>query len=865
MEQDVVKTCRKRRFSAVEDGPDLTEPPAKRKRRRGKKKKKKKEDEDQDTGDAQANGIVTASHMLVASAREETVVKNDSLDPSYDSVQQADDPLKWRKTKAKKSTKANGSTATAALSWTQAQQSPRLAADTPCPSRGNSGPAGRKGALTEEEMGELLQHAESFKAANGLSDAIFNDLVQDKMPPKSAKVNDAATAADRRMKLQIAMWETLCTALRHRTRGQTVQIARKKFHNFVAQGSWTAQQDKELMDVYMQHPGQWAIMAKAINRHPSDVCARWKQRYAAGEESKSSLWSDEEEIELIVRYMDAVEHGKQLSRQSKAARRPDWGIIADSMSFSVTRSTCQKKFRSLGLEEHITGREPLACLQPGGPCWTLEKARRQVSAMTGKEKEMLVKHIRDCHEAVVDDSGLPWRAINKKVFNEKWHLNTLQLLWFRLRQSVGDDAVTPCMLAKELYARLAQWGRFHDIELNIKRETELLGSLKKVRYMISKKGLHYGRNRNAILSSRELFVGPPPPSADAKAGLASSRNVLRRTHWPWTPTGHDHGWYARAVMSKRPLRGQPETAGERPEALAQPKSDPASATASLQSTNGIVSGQAGKTDGKSNDQTPTAPDQPNGKPRSKRKRRRRTIRKEPVPQEFIGNAIAQESNTEMMMMMMETASSPSKGLPQHVVVKENDNSDAAPDWLVYGTPGPVPDSPAPRPRSINGLCPSSSTKAANAPTWAPPPRHSSLAPSASPMSSADISETENHTPPSSQPRVRVSQEKKKSPSPSRSARIVPGTTLSTPTAPASTLRECATRLARGAAEIIIHNPPPLWPEHHRPPRFARINRDMLLQGTRVAETHDGNAKTTPFSFGRRRKPMEEIETTQGSE
>jgi hypothetical protein len=406
-------------------------------------------------------------------------------------------------------------------------------------SRSGANPTFRQGVLTDAETKSLLQAAEFFREANNLEEVVFNDMVQEQLPRSNIKADDAGRHLDHKSRLRLELWNVLCAALPDRPRAKTLLIARKHFHNFVARGTWTEDQDRELVEAYRSSPGQWRVIADAINRHQSDVRDRWRQHHAAGDDNLTHFWYDEEEVELVVRYMDAIEWvSRHRTTSEGAVARPDWAIITAAMSFPVNRPTAQRHLKAMGMEELIAGKEELLCLQPGGPCWTLEKMWRQISAMEETDKLALVLEIRDYHRAAKTDDQVAWSEISRKLFEDRWSTWALQLLWQRVRQSVSAPPDKPCALARLVYQERHRTGTLGEQELSIGAETDFLAKLPKVRGLMSRK---------KVRIDQPLFAQIHRPLEPNVGGGALP---MRRTGWRWRPETHDPEWYSKEMEGK---------------------------------------------------------------------------------------------------------------------------------------------------------------------------------------------------------------------------------------------------------------------------------------------------------------------------
>lgn len=237
------------------------------------------------------------------------------------------------------------------------------------------------------------------------------------------------------------LWSRLFAECPDRHRQKVINITRKKFHNFVARGTWTKEQESELRDLIDMHGQKWSKIASLINRHPEDIRDRFRNYVVCGTSQKKDAWVQEEESRLsqyVIEAMRAIDDLRVEQPSRELLRKPyeeliDWQNISERMDRTRSRLQCITKWKSMNLKLH--GSDKLASLQPDSQIsFNLERARRQIAAMPEEERYRLVMAIRNT--AVGIDAKIPWQKLLDKPFRNEWHRATQVLLWHRLKRQV---------------------------------------------------------------------------------------------------------------------------------------------------------------------------------------------------------------------------------------------------------------------------------------------------------------------------------------------------------------------------------------------------------------------------------------------
>lgn len=265
------------------------------------------------------------------------------------------------------------------------------------------------------------------------------------------------------------LWMRVFAECPDRHRQKVINIARKKFHNFVARGTWTIEQDNELASLINTHGAKWSYIAGIINRHPEDIRDRYRNYLVCGGAQKKEAWNNDEEARLtqfVQEAMQAIDElrvndpSKELLQKSYE-ELIDWQNISERMERTRSRLQCITKWKSMNMRIH--SKDKLVSADPDSNIsFRLEKARRQLEDMPETEKYRLVLAINA--SAAGTTAKIPWQKLCDKQFRSTWHRSTQELVWYRLKLSVpGADMRTVRDCAQYLVDKYDQDGELPNI------------------------------------------------------------------------------------------------------------------------------------------------------------------------------------------------------------------------------------------------------------------------------------------------------------------------------------------------------------------------------------------------------------------
>ncbi|KAI2635848.1 hypothetical protein GGS26DRAFT_514543 [Hypomontagnella submonticulosa] len=283
------------------------------------------------------------------------------------------------------------------------------------------------GQFSEFELRNITQAVERWRDDHNLTQYDVNALIQGN--PREVKSHD--------------FWARIVATCPNRRRQKVINQCRRKFHNFVARGSWTQEQHDELKGLWETHGNKYAVIGKEINRHPEDVRDRIRNYVVCGENRRVDPWTQEEEDELRSIILSALETIRarrqtgQISAEESDEDLIDWQRVSELMHRTRSRLQCMQKWKLMSRDRQrqegagsIDGGEVLSIEQ------TIQTARDEANATSSRERYRLLKAIRA--SGAKAESRIPWAKIRAKQLGSRWTRPTLMLVWSRLKRSVPD-------------------------------------------------------------------------------------------------------------------------------------------------------------------------------------------------------------------------------------------------------------------------------------------------------------------------------------------------------------------------------------------------------------------------------------------
>ncbi len=366
-----------------------------------------------------------------------------------------------------------------------------------------------RGIFSQFELRNINEAVDRWRQSHNMTQYEVNELIH--ANPKEVNSTD--------------FWDSVTATCPNRLRQKVINQCRRRYHNFVARGTWTPEQNEELTKMYELHGMKYTLIGKLINRHPEDVRDRIRNYVICGDKMRRHAWSSEEENLLSHIVNEAIEHINNLQREEGASQDGpeelvDWQLVSERMGHTRSRLQCINKWKLLRSQTEgrsIDGGEILSVDQ------LIDKARKDIETMTSRERYNLVKDI--LASGVHAESRIPWAKIRKGrggISVKRWTRPTLMLAWYRLRHlcadqdslSVPEIATQLCSLYKS--TRTLEYPSIESIDLDL--EHRQLG--RKINMLLK------GPGNRSSKAPRHTTESDDEDEADEQSENADNSDVL---------------------------------------------------------------------------------------------------------------------------------------------------------------------------------------------------------------------------------------------------------------------------------------------------------------------------------------------------
>ncbi|KAK0611464.1 hypothetical protein B0T14DRAFT_411882, partial [Immersiella caudata] len=194
----------------------------------------------------------------------------------------------------------------------------------------------RAGPLSALEQKQVRDAVEAFRESESLTQEELVRIIHTN--PQHAKG-----------RIYGELWASVVEACQTRRRQKLITWCRQNYHNFVARGTWTQEQDDELMGMVERHGKKWAHIGGLINRLPMDCRDRYRNYLVCRDTVRLDYWQKEEEEKLY----EAVQIAANKIREDKTLGKADdetveslinWQLISEAMGHTRNRLQCMKKW-----------------------------------------------------------------------------------------------------------------------------------------------------------------------------------------------------------------------------------------------------------------------------------------------------------------------------------------------------------------------------------------------------------------------------------------------------------------------------------------------------------------------------------------
>ncbi|KAL8359019.1 hypothetical protein RB598_007733 [Gaeumannomyces tritici] len=299
------------------------------------------------------------------------------------------------------------------------------------------------GPFTAQENAAIKRAVEEFRVDNDMSQVAINTMIHEN--PASAESTD----------LHRKLWDDVLPVCPDRKRQKIILRARAMFHNFAARGVFTAEEDEQLRELVERMGQKWAEIGKIVDRNPLDLRDRWRNYAVCGDKRKTTAWNEDEASRLVDLVVDSMKttlrsRGQEFSdveSREQAEKDVPWDLI--SMHMDRTRSAKQCREKWSWLQARLAQNEDGSGSEDDVVAQALEKMRAGLRKMTPADKHALIRAIHKTN--VSTDEKIPWPKLGDAAFRKRWNLDTLRIMWSRLRPTVsGHEHLSTRSVAQAL-------------------------------------------------------------------------------------------------------------------------------------------------------------------------------------------------------------------------------------------------------------------------------------------------------------------------------------------------------------------------------------------------------------------------------
>ncbi|KAI0202943.1 hypothetical protein F4808DRAFT_62441 [Astrocystis sublimbata] len=276
-------------------------------------------------------------------------------------------------------------------------------------------------SFTDMEHRGITQAIEQFRDDYDMTQHAVNGLIQGN--PRDEKARE--------------LWERVMALCPERGRQKVINQTRRRFHNFVARGTWTPEQDQELRSLYELHGNKHALLGQLVNRHAEDVRDRIRNYIVCGDNQRKDTWTKEETDRLVA----VVEHAQTEIRRLRSLPGGekdapieddmDWQLVSRGMNRTRSRLQCIAKWKAIkprlaggGLDGESIPTEEV-----------IQQARDTAVTMSYRNRCLIVQEV--LKRNINADSRIPWLKV-RNALGDKWTRPPLMVVWYRLRRSLEE-------------------------------------------------------------------------------------------------------------------------------------------------------------------------------------------------------------------------------------------------------------------------------------------------------------------------------------------------------------------------------------------------------------------------------------------
>ncbi|MCJ1269072.1 RNA polymerase I enhancer binding protein [Lobaria immixta] len=319
--------------------------------------------------------------------------------------------------------------------------------------------AQKGGMFTESEVLKLDAFRDSYCQQNEMTQWRFNELIQ-------SGVRNNREAAN--------LWNEVHEVTPYRTRMSTMRFCRRRYHNFIARGTWTQSEDESLRQAVAEKGKSWKAVGEMIERFPEDCRDRYRNYHVNSEHRNREQWTEGEVKNLCSAVYECMRMMKQEQKRARQERfdgrdvpesEPEsdeeiqeiklinWQAVSDRMGPAGggrSRLQCSFKWGKLKTADRDRyWKEVRAATRAKPPLqknnsskekgqWRLRKALKNLRNMKPGDRYDFLQAFSTC--GAVEEGNIPYRVLGNEAFRSRWTTSERKAAWHKFKGEVpGAD------------------------------------------------------------------------------------------------------------------------------------------------------------------------------------------------------------------------------------------------------------------------------------------------------------------------------------------------------------------------------------------------------------------------------------------
>jgi hypothetical protein len=304
-----------------------------------------------------------------------------------------------------------------------------------------------KGKLSQEDTVRVSDAVEAYRNVTGMTQHAINEIIQ----------GNALSDAGKKL------WDFIMDEVPDLPKRNVQSWTRRAFHNFAARGTWTPEQDDELMEAFERNPKKWAMIGAELNRLPDDCRDRWRN-YLSVTNLALGPWQEGEERQL----REAVKKCIELIREERRGNRElghdnddsyhekdiDWMRVSELMDSSRSHLQCYRKWNRIKTKEQATTDDLMVERVVMDDSWGRLKSAQDKSKLRAHEKLQFLQAIHDSGHNKEKD--IDWKKIDEQL-DRSHEVMELRICLRGLKQNIpGHDKMNLQKVIARLIAAFEQ-------------------------------------------------------------------------------------------------------------------------------------------------------------------------------------------------------------------------------------------------------------------------------------------------------------------------------------------------------------------------------------------------------------------------